>query len=90
MSLVFSVPSLLSSGETSSRYPCCVQETFLAETCYFEADAWFLQFYQVLECEYVEIVDVGVALPDVARRKLASRISTRALTVLNCKPAILS
>ena len=25
-----------------SRYPCVVQETFLAETCKVEADAWFL------------------------------------------------
>ena len=25
-----------------SRYPCSIQETYLVETCYVEADAWLL------------------------------------------------
>ena len=59
-----------------SRYPCCVQETFkfLGETCKVEADAGLLYFYQVMECELAEIVGVGVALPDCAKRTPASRI----------------
>ena len=58
------------------QIPFRVQETFLAETCNVEADAWFLSFYQVLEsleCEFAKKEDVGIALPDGARCTPASR-----------------
>ena len=56
------------------RYPCCVHETFLAETCKVEADAWFLYFYPVQECEFAEIKEVGVDCGKCAPLTPASRI----------------
>ena len=35
----------------------------MAESCKVEAHALYLWFYQVLECEFAEIKDVGVAPP---------------------------
>ena len=55
-SFLFSLFSLVSFGESycentncsngptcslCRKYPCCVQETFLADTCKIEADTWF-------------------------------------------------
>ena len=81
---------LASFGETTDsatgdvhaalHVPCAV-DSLSAETCKVEADAWFLQIFQVLPCWNVTVwaaaVEyVGVALPNYARRTPASIISS--------------